>query len=230
MENLENDIIKNKIDSLHELPDGYMPDLDSKWEILESAMNDPKKKRISMFWPLTVVAASVLVFIGTLFLSKPAINIVQNKSSFEKEIKSGNEIVQNSKVSPDSYRVQNDTKIEERKSVQNSKNRSGDYRVQNSNKNELNKKDKIELIVHEMGVIQSDTIKEISNIILAETKPAARNKKRKFVEINFDAPVQPATVENSPEEKISVRFFAKSNEGSNGSNADGTRLKLQHNF
>ena len=50
-------IIKEKVNVLRELPDNYHPDLESKWQLLEAGLVERKQS----FWKLGIVASLVLV-------------------------------------------------------------------------------------------------------------------------------------------------------------------------
>ena len=60
MESWENKIIRDKIDSLQRLPDSYLPDLSSKWEIIEAGLPVKKKSRISLLVKWSVAAAFIV--------------------------------------------------------------------------------------------------------------------------------------------------------------------------
>jgi hypothetical protein len=61
-------IIKNKIESIDDLPDGYEPDLDSKWETIRIGIHQPKRKRLL---PLLVASyTTVAILLSIYFINK----------------------------------------------------------------------------------------------------------------------------------------------------------------
>ncbi len=71
METAGEQIIKEKIDGLTDFPDGYTPNLASKWEVLENGLK-PKRRPLMLLWSNYVSIAATLLFIGgaTLLLIK----------------------------------------------------------------------------------------------------------------------------------------------------------------
>lgn len=69
MENWENNILANKLNSLQEFPDGYTPDLSSKWEIVEAGLPLQKKHRIVPLIIRWSVAAAVLLAIAFVWMN-----------------------------------------------------------------------------------------------------------------------------------------------------------------
>ena len=57
---LEDKIIRDKIDSIADLPEDYQPSLQGKWELMENAMPERKNSRKIIF----AIAASILLLIG----------------------------------------------------------------------------------------------------------------------------------------------------------------------
>ena len=56
MENWENKLIADKLNSLEELPEGYSPNMASKWEIIQSGLQQ-KRKRVHVAWWIAFVLA-----------------------------------------------------------------------------------------------------------------------------------------------------------------------------
>ena len=72
MENLENKLIADKINSLDTLPDGYVPNLEAKWALLQSK---EKNEKISFLWGRKTwmkIAACLLILLlsGIVWISK----------------------------------------------------------------------------------------------------------------------------------------------------------------
>jgi hypothetical protein len=66
MESWENKIIQEKLDSLQDLPEGYLPDLSSKWEIVNAGL--PAKRRWVPVFVKWSVAAAVLLGVYITYL------------------------------------------------------------------------------------------------------------------------------------------------------------------
>lgn len=77
---MEDKIIRDKIDSLHSLPAGYAPSIDSKWELLETALQGKKKNNIPYY--LAIAATLLLLFsIGWIMLKSDKSNVIKNDAS-----------------------------------------------------------------------------------------------------------------------------------------------------
>lgn len=73
MENLENNIIQQKINSLDTLPEGYAPSMENKWELIETAL-DGKNRKKPLFWYWSA-AAVVLFTVGMWWVNlRPSTN------------------------------------------------------------------------------------------------------------------------------------------------------------
>lgn len=73
-----NNIIKNKIDSVTDLPEGYAPNLNSKWELLQAGLpHQPEKeqrKPVLFYIQRAAAVAAMLIMIGgsgLLLIKKP---------------------------------------------------------------------------------------------------------------------------------------------------------------
>jgi hypothetical protein len=59
MESWEHNIIRGKMDNLQGLPAGYLPNLESKWDIIEAGLPQQKKRTIPLLIRWSVAAAIV---------------------------------------------------------------------------------------------------------------------------------------------------------------------------
>jgi hypothetical protein len=66
MENWENKILADKLNSLQKLPAGYAPNLSSKWEIVEAGLPNGNKRRVIPLLIRWSVAAAILL--GAFFI------------------------------------------------------------------------------------------------------------------------------------------------------------------
>ena len=76
MEMRSNDILHEKINAVTDLPDGYAPNLASKWELIDAAVNKVETKRKpTLFYVkrISAVAAMLLMIGGSwlMFVRKP---------------------------------------------------------------------------------------------------------------------------------------------------------------
>lgn len=66
MNRLNNDVIREKLNSLDTLPEGYSPNLTSKWEVLEAGLGEKtERKKPVLFWVKRIsTVAAIALFIG----------------------------------------------------------------------------------------------------------------------------------------------------------------------
>ena len=64
MRHLDKNMLQKKLESLDQLPAGYQPDLNSKWNLLETALDGTSEKRKKKFIVRWSVAASILLILG----------------------------------------------------------------------------------------------------------------------------------------------------------------------
>lgn len=72
MEKLQDKVIRDRLNALDTLPEGYTPNLASKWSVLEAGMENKRKKPV-VIWKY-VAAAAMLLMVGgaSLLLIRPA--------------------------------------------------------------------------------------------------------------------------------------------------------------
>lgn len=62
-------LIKDKIDAIVELTDGYSPNLENKWDILQAALEQNREKKSrKLYWMRVSTAAVILMISGSLYL------------------------------------------------------------------------------------------------------------------------------------------------------------------
>lgn len=64
MQHLDKNMLQEKLDSIDQLPAGYQPDLNSKWNLLETALDGTTEKQQKKFIVRWSIAASILLFMG----------------------------------------------------------------------------------------------------------------------------------------------------------------------
>src|SRR6188768_4065609 len=77
MEAMQDKEIREKLNSLNTLPEGYSPSLDSKWELLRAGL--PEKKKQPPF-SLYALAASLLLLLGFGFLFRQSATFQAEKA------------------------------------------------------------------------------------------------------------------------------------------------------
>jgi hypothetical protein len=75
MEDMENKLVASKLSELDTLPEGYKPNLNSKWELLEASMEGGRRKRIVMYrWMQAAAVITGIILLGYLFVPRPSMN------------------------------------------------------------------------------------------------------------------------------------------------------------
>jgi hypothetical protein len=90
MEMRSDKIIQDKINSVNDLPEGYSPNLNSKWELLQAGLKPEQNKKPVLYYiqRASAVAAMLLVIGGSGLLiikkpTKPSVsNIITNTNSY----------------------------------------------------------------------------------------------------------------------------------------------------
>lgn len=84
METRSDNIIQEKINSLNNLPEGYSPNLNSKWELLQAGLKPEQNKRLLLFYvkQASAIAAMLLLIGGSGLLiikkiAKPTVASIQ---------------------------------------------------------------------------------------------------------------------------------------------------------
>lgn len=109
MEMRSNKIIQDKINSVNDLPEGYSPNLNSKWELLQAGLKPEQNKKPVLYYiqRASAVAAMLLLIGGSglLIIKKPTKPTASNITTNNKNIVS---------VAPNTERV---NAVEEKKTI-----------------------------------------------------------------------------------------------------------------
>lgn len=109
MEMRSNKIIQDKINSVNDLPEGYSPNLNSKWELLQAGLKPEQNKKPVLYYiqRASAVAAMLLLIGGSglLIIKKPTKPTASNITTNNKNIVS---------VAPNTERV---NAVEEKKAI-----------------------------------------------------------------------------------------------------------------
>lgn len=173
MERMDDKLLRSKLDSLHELPQGYEPSLDSKWELLEAGIPEKKKRRVIVWW----AAAAGIALLITLWIFSPsekhapAVGVKTNEA-----ISKQNEAPT---IAAESFPAANDK-------------RSSAASVKRSQAVAEKDHPAPELAEQKQIVPPIDTILSapVNESTIASAEPPVRTRKKKYIEIDFNDPVK----------------------------------------
>ncbi len=220
MENRENKIIADKINSLDSLPEGYNPNLDAKWAMLQS---DEKKEKAVLLWNNRTwmkIAACFLILLlsGIIWINKttqPKSEIANTSPSIKPTIEHSEKIVSHSEINASSNSIMQEVKKENRN------------------------KARISIPVHEESVRQEEQVaiipvtidSSISTVIENNSTIAiTKAKKSRYVQMDFeDAIIQPAT-KTTFAQGFQFRLGLKSSGSIEQNSNDNSSIKLKRNF
>ncbi|MBK7572898.1 MAG: hypothetical protein IPI10_15250 [Bacteroidetes bacterium] len=224
MENLENKLIADKINSLDTLPDGYVPNLEAKWALLQSK---EKNEKISFLWGRKTwmkIAACLLILLlsGIVWISKtsqPKSEIANSTSPSKPSLPKVEKVVNSSEKFA--------TITSENKSIDKSKNKSRSTIVTNEVPvKEVLHTDKEEIVLNPPTI---DTIITLQEVNLASVENS-KLKKARYTQLDFeDAILQPAT-KTTFAQSFQFRLGLKSSNYSEQNSNENSVLKLKRNF
>ena len=169
--------IKKKIDSLTDLPDGYTPSMESKWELLQAGNTRPAKKQY-----LYYAAVLLLLLIPAwLMMNKKSENI----SSVRNNIPATNKIASTDKIKIEKISVSGVTS--KRNIKANHYYSRNTVAAQNLQTNTVIEEPKKEIVsVEEVKIPRNILIADsIPHPMIANTANPKKHKKR-YVEMDFD--------------------------------------------
>jgi hypothetical protein len=211
----ENKIIADKLDSLDTLPEGYQPNINSKWALLEESMNEQRAAGSRMNRRWMNVAASFLFFLGTISLwmyMERVITITWVPDIVQPDPVS--EVKLNSTGSPtDSFHPSKKPVMHPRKEI---------------------KKETEPVIEETVSVPVESSGSAIQIQPIASLPSKATHKKQRYVQIDFDDSTtasDPPTKQNLFAQSFRFKLGLKKflNHAENYP-ADGSALKLKQNF
>jgi hypothetical protein len=220
MDMLENKKIREKINSLDELPESYHPNMASKWSLLEAGLDGNDNKRI-IAWKRIAVAAVLLMIAGSAFV---LFNYKQTSQLSEKST-----VIKNASTLSEANVPNASTSLSmtEQQLVLEIK---GNLRpIKKINEKKLlpvpaKEEDRIAVIPVKDSIVQPlAPVKETGML----TANAPKAKKRRFIELDFndevcmDKPVEPVTASH----KFSFRIGTDKASGSED-NAGGLTIRL----
>lgn len=221
MENLENKIIAEKINSLDYLPEGYQPNLDAKWELLQ---NDKKNRKVFFLYErknrLLIAACVIFLLLCGIVLMNLNNNEKLNSSTVATTPVTGNKspIENTSPKITSNVPLANSTATP--KKLQHKK-ISPVKSFQNPTTPNI---EQVALVIHE-----ADTSKEI---VKNNTEPIAitKTKKQRYVQMDFEGEVQPANSNPTFAQGFQFRISLKNSGLGNESSDENSAFKLKRNF
>jgi hypothetical protein len=221
MENRENKTIADKINSLDKLPEGYHPNLDAKWALLQSKENRPKVIALFNRKNLSKIAAILLILlISTAIWINSQKSPVNNFTVVEpKEIPSGTINTDHQNLSATVIQKPDNKKQARNKSASafsNKKDNSVSVQEISSEKQLPAQEQAIELI---------PTVEE-PEIAVTETKKS----RERYVQMDFDDAIKSDSDKNTFAQGFQFRLGLKNQTPANKNSDGNTNFKLKRNF
>ncbi|MES2689477.1 MAG: hypothetical protein V4658_03690 [Bacteroidota bacterium] len=212
METVENKNIRQKINAVTDLPVGYTPNLESKWDLLEAGFNKKENKAVGFYIRYISGIAAALLLIGGAGLyiiknNKPVARQVQQASAHNEPavipvIPAG-----------------------EKKTAKKRKETNRIYKETHPVKTEF--------VIHEITPL-SDSVDQPATIIPAQLLLTSDKKTARFVELDFNEPVitdqapSPVVVE-SKRFRFRIGSGSESNAGVQSANPSSLMLRKAFN-
>lgn len=217
MENRENKIIQNKINSMDQLPEGYEPNLHAKWALLEDSLNEKKSAVVWVNYKWLGIAAVLLILFSTGFWFSSRDN--KPKHIVKDELNAAPGIPENKKADNKIISPQIEKQIVQRK--------SNGIRTEISTAlhHDKIKSEEQEFPNQDPSPMVDNTVKSDEEIILAESNqssglveiPNKKVNKRRYVQVDFVSPN--ATTALSKESNQQIIRFKIGSSGRNSANA-----------
>jgi len=218
MENRENKIISDKINSLDYLPEGYNPNLEAKWALLQS--KEQKVKPMFFFqkntWMKIAACLLILLISGIAWMNRtlqPKSEVATSTFQPHIELKE--------KVGSKTEKIANNT-----------------FNLPN-NKKSSGKKVKIVVPIKEQLPAEEEQIAIIPQIIDSTKSLSAENntsitiaktKKSRYVQVDFEDAVAQPTNKNTFAQGFQFRLGLKSSTITEQNSINNSSIKLKRNF
>ena len=232
METMQDKLIRQKLNSLDTLPEGYAPSLDSKWELLIAGQTEPKK-RPTFIWYAVAASLLLLLSFGFLFFqvsNQPEKTVIAQTNAIASSQKS---------VAFPEEKPENTPEVAtlEKAAIQ----------AETIIKNAMPEPVKTKTSAREIAKVQPvfnpetptqtpepavSTSETAPNLLAAENPKMQRRKKTTFVEMDFDAPTKPQMAKTANQlAKVQFRVKILPKEAENTAVVQNEKpLRLQHTF
>ncbi|MEO6904381.1 MAG: hypothetical protein ABI315_14675 [Bacteroidia bacterium] len=247
MKNKENKQIAEKLDSLNSLPEGYQPDIDSKWALLEDAMEEKAiiGWRIHLRW-LAVAASILLISTLAMWLDgkhheiKQA--IVKNNFTAKSITKQSIFITEDECLSAAKNVQASQMKITFEESSKNRKQIKKGEQILNEINNEDRKKREPLKSVSSRQIAKSDSIPQNYDLVdqvtssmpeIAMQQVDKKKKKQRYFEMDFSQPTRNTQLpreERMFTQLFRVKIFPDVTDPYTASNSGNNFLRFKKNF
>ena len=230
MEAMQDKLIREKLNSLDSLPEGYAPSLDSKWELLRAGKPEKKKTPV-YFWYAVAASLLLLLSFGLIFwqIETPVTENVPEKAVAKHEIPA-------EKTKPNTLEYSN--YASQANSI-----KPAVASVTSTQKNGMVKAAKT-IIPKQIAEISSidatvkpatvtQTTEEEPVLIAAENSKITSKKKNRYVEVDFEAPETPQRLPQpvqTAQLQFKIRILPQIPEAGQTSAQAQNPLRLEHSF
>jgi hypothetical protein len=229
MEAMQDKLIREKMNGLDSLPEGYAPSLESKWELLRAG-NPEKTKRNPYFWYAAAASFLLLIGFGYLFIrteNQPQkISIARQKTPVE--------IEKANPVFPEDHKTKSGNKTPEIIIAS----------TRTAVKNAMPETPKTNLPGKIKTISSTETVSRISEpvsqiaeeqpvLIAAEDPKATVKKRNRYVEVDFEAPasLQPVPKPTQTAQvQLKFRFLPQTSDAAPVVVQQEKPFRLQHTF
>lgn len=176
MEMRSDKIIQDKINSVNDLPEGYTPNLNSKWELLQAGLK-PKQNKKTVLYYIQRASAVAAIFLliggsGLLMIKKPA-----KLTASSVKIDTPNDHVASPNVEP-----MHQVKIEKAFVLSNQK-------IKNTDVNKASALDKNNLVKTTVIEVAQPNSKAVQPIVDYASKEQVAVVTERFEEVDFNTPI-----------------------------------------
>lgn len=208
-------LISEKLSSLDSLPEGYSPNIDSKWAIVQGSIAKDKPVNYKLW---IGIAACLLILLATSIMLKQinTPSIVVEEPRPKKLMHTENTTANNAVASP---------AVEQRREI--STPASGKHKVKNGMKADTPSFN--QPVLHD---VSPENVPVIENeVAIAEPVPAVKKKQRYF-EMDFDDPEQQnrEVADGSPSPSVKIKLGIKTETFNNGYSVSNKPLRIRQNF
>lgn len=214
MEWLENNILKEKLEQLDTLPEGYTPSLDSKFELLKAATHAPAKRVSRLYYLIPASAAAAVVILFFYFSG------VEQKVEYAAHYYSGHQLAEPAVVNTHIQQSETVAHVQKTKRVRKL------YSAKTVPGTEVPAP-----VVAEEHIANTPVVEEQNKVLVAIENTSKKEKKVRYTEVDFDdKPIRVASAEpaNTPKQRVAFRFSIFNTTA--GTSTNTPPLLLKQNF
>ena len=214
MEWLENNILKEKLEQLDTLPEGYTPSLDSKFELLMAATSAPAK-RVSRLYYLIPASAAAAVVVMFFYFSG-----VEQKVEYAAHYYSGHQLAEPAVVNTHIQQSETVAQVQKKQRIRKR------LRTKTAPAAEV----KVAFLGNE-HMANTPVVEEQNTTLVAIENTPKKEKKVRYTEVDFDdKPIHVASAEpaHTPKQRVAFRFSIFNTTA--GTSTNTPPLLLKQNF